>query len=59
MSKDKKDIRLAIAKYLKSKGWNVLVVGTLGVQKEPNSNKYNHQFFLNFTGGKQNERRKE
>lgn len=48
---DAADVMLqAVADYLKSKGWKVLVIGTPRVQKQPEDRDYNYEFAVKFTG---------
>lgn len=49
---DAADVMLnAIAEYLKSKGWKVLVIGDAKVQQHPDAERFNFEFVVRFTGG--------
>ena len=43
---------LAVARYLKTRGWYVVVSGPAQVEQEPMALKFNYRFVLAFTGGK-------
>ena len=43
------DIRKDIAEYLKTKGWNVILVAEHGVQK-PDPTPLKYQYVMNFMG---------
>lgn len=40
----------SVADYLKSKGWNVVVIGSPKVQKPPSDREFMYEFVLQFTG---------
>ena len=48
MSEDN-DIRVAIAKYLESQGWGVVLVGEHGVKK-PDPTPYKYEYTMSFLG---------
>ena len=46
-------VAVAIAKYMREKGWSVLVIGEPRVQQSAGSLKYNFELVFRFTGKKQ------
>lgn len=47
-----------VAKFLKEKGWGVLVIGGIRIEQRNPSRKYNFELVVNFTG-KKLEKKKE
>ena len=45
-------VAVAIANYMRKKGWSILVIGEPQVQKEIGSLKYNFELVFKFTGKK-------
>jgi len=43
------DVRLAIAKFLESEGWSVVLVGDHGVKK-PDPTPYKYEYTMSFLG---------
>jgi hypothetical protein len=40
----------AVADFLKSIGWNVVVIGSPRIQKQPLDHEFNYEFVVRFTG---------
>ena len=45
---------LSVARYLKTRGWYMVMSGPAQVEQEPMARKFNYRFVLAFTGGKRN-----
>lgn len=41
-----------VVKYLKSRGWNPIVIGEVIIQHQPDQLKFNNEVVIKFTGGK-------
>lgn len=46
----------AVADYLKSNGWNVVVIGSPRVQKPIGEREFNYEFVVRFTGSQPKEK---
>ena len=57
--KNADELKEAIIAFLESHGWNVYRTDFIGVRYSPDNLEYNdYEFFMNFTGARQEEKRK-
>ena len=46
-------LTVAVVDYLQSIGWTALIVGGARIQQQAGERKFNYEFVVKFTGGKQ------